>query len=774
MGTSSKARQGGRGKQRVRERVIPSYGDADRSAFEAAKSHSKAEPTLKKYGYRWDEFVEWVKQVAQAEAKKEEELRQRRARADADPSEAPPNEIDDRPIEGADKPKGPTETMDKRFPTCFEGYPTECTSVAMSMFVWDKCMVGKRLTFSTAGQVVAALIAKYDDMYTPHGYIFRGAWRYDEVLKEFRGNPGRSDRVKDVLNAVKKQKDHKERKHARAMSYEDMEAIHKHIQANLPPPHLSDAASLAKRGEYLYYSAINSELCLLKYKHLEFDAPAKRCPNGQAYERVVVNITYRKNWQRKLDSEELGLEGHIYNIYRQPRTPAIDVLTNLHAWKNFYETHLLRRSLNNEDYLFPHINFSNLTVQPCDTTKYQAINKLIKEMASKAGLPRHTTYTTHCFRRGGAQYRFMFAPVGERWTLARIRWWGGWAESEKGDTLIKYLLDELHSYEEDHSDALCPFDDTANRTHMGEDRHLRPFTAADGAKLTEHCDHTISAQFNLLRETLSKGIVEYLRLSNSRTAAVDQLRVGDHRPCNCAHERGCSVAAPTQCHSPLWTHEHAQPCAPPHYFNTPMPYHGVNAGPFPSMPSTTVDAPWQVPSASTSRHAPESQPSHATRYSVRFQPIQRRPTPDVPGSNTHEPYSGPRHCVPSVSRTAAASALDIVVADWETPQPHRCPVPLKDWRPEWYKENRQGQAYHIRKVIATEYIAQFNRDRTKFNNAYPEHVRGMTPLFKAITLARQARNEVKTRAKRTVSAASGGAMDVDADSEGGSFSPEAY
>ena len=48
----------------------------------------------------------------------------------------------------------------------------------------------------------------------------------------------------------------------------------------------------------------------------------------------------------------------------------------------------------------------------------------------KAGIDGAEHFTTHCFRRGGAQYRFMFAPVGQRWTLARIRWWGGWAQGE--------------------------------------------------------------------------------------------------------------------------------------------------------------------------------------------------------------------------------------------------------------------------------------------------------------------------------------------------------
>jgi hypothetical protein len=61
---------------------------------------------------------------------------------------------------------------------------------------------------------------------------------------------------------------------------------------------------------------------------------------------------------------------------------------------------------------------------------------MISEMASAAGIPHADLFTTHCFRRGGAQYRFMFAPVGRRWTLARIRWWGGWALGEKVRTIF--------------------------------------------------------------------------------------------------------------------------------------------------------------------------------------------------------------------------------------------------------------------------------------------------------------------------------------------------
>jgi hypothetical protein len=85
----------------------------------------------------------------------------------------------------------------------------------------------------------------------------------------------------------------------------------------------------------------------------------------------------------------------------------------------------------------------------------------------------------------------MYAPVGQRWTLAIVRWWGGWAEGEhvsksittilsyyspfiQRDTLIRYLLDELHSYEEDHSDALCPVQREAHGSLFGEHVLVQP------------------------------------------------------------------------------------------------------------------------------------------------------------------------------------------------------------------------------------------------------------------------------------------------------------
>ncbi|KAI6111555.1 hypothetical protein EDD16DRAFT_1436532, partial [Pisolithus croceorrhizus] len=54
------------------------------------------------------------------------------------------------------------------------------------------------------------------------------------------------------------------------------------------------------------------------------------------------------------------------------------------------------------------------------------------------------------------------------WTLAHIQWWGEWVEGEHHDTLMRYLLNELHCYENDHSDALQPISCEANGSFTGK------------------------------------------------------------------------------------------------------------------------------------------------------------------------------------------------------------------------------------------------------------------------------------------------------------------
>ncbi|KAG1698983.1 hypothetical protein DVH05_014356 [Phytophthora capsici] len=88
--------------------------------------------------------------------------------------------------------------------------------------------------------------------------------------------------------------------------------------------------------------------------------------------------------------------------------------------------------------------------------------QVLNIIAEAAGISRNLLgdeiwLTSHCFRRGGAQYRFMFAPEDRRWSLKLVKWWAGWAPSEKSETVTRYLLDDVLDREENQlGDSLAP------------------------------------------------------------------------------------------------------------------------------------------------------------------------------------------------------------------------------------------------------------------------------------------------------------------------------
>ena len=104
----------------------------------------------------------------------------------------------------------------------------------------------------------------------------------------------------------------------------------------------------------------------------------------------------------------------------------MDMHTHLLRWKTFLETILARR-LAPDDYLFPHIGVNGV-IRADRPMSYDSFQAMLTDFCEQSETQKR--YTTHSFRRGGAQYRFMYAPIGQRWSLNRIRWWGGWAIGE--------------------------------------------------------------------------------------------------------------------------------------------------------------------------------------------------------------------------------------------------------------------------------------------------------------------------------------------------------
>ncbi|GJJ10530.1 hypothetical protein Clacol_004756 [Clathrus columnatus] len=122
---------------------------------------------------------------------------------------------------------------------------------------------------------------------------------------------------------------------------------------------------------------------------------------------------------------------------------------------------------------------------------------------------------------------------------ATIRWWGGWAEGEHRDTLIRYLLDKLHYYEDGHGNALCPIPTENHLSFMGKHREIQPVTLADMKTIFTSIEGMImagvtSAITNLLQEDSHlSDILNILQTQISNKSIEPSqsiIRQGEHSP----------------------------------------------------------------------------------------------------------------------------------------------------------------------------------------------------------------------------------------------------
>ena len=122
--------------------------------------------------------------------------------------------------------------------------------------------------------------------------------------------------------------------------------------------------------------------------------------------------------------------GDVYHIYPQPHIIHVDMDFHVRNWIHYLEDHALGHSLSPDDYLFGTIG-ANGKIAMDHPISHDAIQKMITAFTTAANINLHFgSFTTHAFRQGGAQYRFMYAPPHQRWPLPVVCWWGGWAENE--------------------------------------------------------------------------------------------------------------------------------------------------------------------------------------------------------------------------------------------------------------------------------------------------------------------------------------------------------
>ncbi|KAJ7812413.1 hypothetical protein B0H13DRAFT_1665854 [Mycena leptocephala] len=456
---------------------------------------SKATNTKTAYkGYR-DRGIAIIADVVATRKQKEKE----------DPSWKCPDGID-------------TDLLEK----ALKGPPNKHSVYALGLYLTQKCAV-EDLGKSTAEGIHGAF-ANYWDNLPGSGGKYSGSYLYDEETEKVRGNPARSPEIESFVKCIKNKARKKgaaaTRRHAEAMTIEDMRNIFKWSESECPSQKLeSKPASLEERILMIKHGMMrgflssgytlwtrNFETCQIQ----ERDLSNGRGPSPYYLPFLGVFLDNRKGWQKK-QGYDGPLESNHYDIYEQKDTPEIDMFTHVGRWRKLYRQ-LLGRDPEPDDYLFPFIS-PNGMIHSKRPIPHDTAQDLINEFALGAKIDK--IFTTHCVRRGGSQYRFMFAPIGKRWSLSIIRWWGGWAAGEQVDTLMRYLLDSLQSYESGHGDALYPFRTEPDKSFMGDHNIVQPPTTAEFRLLGEQI---LTKLEGLATQTITPSSIEAL-------AAIQQTSI---------------------------------------------------------------------------------------------------------------------------------------------------------------------------------------------------------------------------------------------------------
>ncbi|KAL4078905.1 hypothetical protein V8B97DRAFT_2021244 [Scleroderma yunnanense] len=224
-----------------------------------------------------------------------------------------------------------------------------------------------------------------------------------------------------------------------------------------------------------------------------------------------IHLRNWKGWQKKVDKgiREIDLQSNRYKIYPCPDLTSCNLFFWLMVWVRWLEHVHLEWAMVDGDFIFPMIGV-NSVVKLCEQLSQDTVQKWISEATT--GTEIEGIFSTHCFCQGGP-----------------IQWWGGWADGEHCDTLICYLLDKLHCYENNHSDALGPFPCEADMLLAGEHALATPAAREDLWLLQlsvsmEICNLDNSLQAILVNVTNSlQGLTQVICLSQVLSTTAGSL-----------------------------------------------------------------------------------------------------------------------------------------------------------------------------------------------------------------------------------------------------------
>lgn len=340
-----------------------------------------------------------------------------------------------------------------------------------------------------------------------------------------RGNPAKSPMIAQIMTGLNKMK--KRARTPTRASPMSLPMLTKMIDF------LADKSPF-NQTTCLWFSAVSSlcflgmcrinEVLQMKYRDIQLGLERS---DSRVPKRVIKYGCFTIR-DRKTDSDPSA--SRTYNMHKLPRDErAAEAITFVSRWFDFASREL-QHVWSAEDFAFPAlsriprrepkrrktegneesgatpIGYEKVVVKWGSAMSDNNFIQVLNIVASASGISRgilgdEIWFTSHCFRRGGAQYRFMFSPEPRRWSLKMVKWWGGWSPNEQSETLVRYLLDDVLDQEENQlGDALAP--DMIDHIN---DAYMNPIESSEEPRTLD-----LNKQLVILKEGLLTEIHEML------------------------------------------------------------------------------------------------------------------------------------------------------------------------------------------------------------------------------------------------------------------------
>lgn len=241
-----------------------------------------------------------------------------------------------------------------------------------------------------------------------------GRWSVDEDGKT-KGSPTCSIAVNEAAAYYHREKKRKGSKRALPFRFRYMYTMWEHLRP-LSESHMSSVYVMAASSVCFTVWARIDELTNLCMSDLQTNVQ-----NEEGVPHHLLLMRHRKY--------ERCPEGQMYALYKVDGEECSCAFSHLNKWLSAYKS-MLHRDFLPSDPLFPRLSDSQKSLCFGERLVPAKFMTLINDVTRSCGIiPKNAfgedmgSMTAHCFRRGGAQHRYITGK--RRWPLEVVKWWGG-------------------------------------------------------------------------------------------------------------------------------------------------------------------------------------------------------------------------------------------------------------------------------------------------------------------------------------------------------------